>query len=137
MEENSNWLTLTGQRVFETQGKQFLTLPAAVEFSGLKKGALRQQMARNKVPKEDYISEDKYVFISVDYLEKVRDHSNRLKKLINLEEKHHIKFKDDDVEAFVKWKLEQKAEKSLTKKKETAPKSKKIDAKPKKKVVLK
>lgn len=132
--EHDKWHTPTGQRIYITDDKQFLALPAAIEFTGLKRGSIHQQITSNKIPNEDYIKEDKYVFISMNHLDKVRDHSSRIKKLIHLEEKYHVKFNDGDIEEFVKWKLKKDAEKSAAKIKKEDPKVKKTDAKKKKAV---
>ena len=107
METNKDkWRTASGQRIFETEGKLFLILQDAVEYTGIKRGAMLHQIESDKVPKEDYIQEEKYTFITLNYLEKIKDHSNRIKKFIHLEEKYHVIFNDQDIDEFVKWKID-------------------------------
>jgi len=64
-------------RIFTSDGIKYLTLPAAIEYTGLNRSTIHQRITRKLIP--NIIQEDRYVFIPLDYCEREKIDAGKVK----------------------------------------------------------
>jgi len=76
----------TTPQIFTSNGIEYITLPAALKYTGIERSTLHQRITRKVIP--NIIQQYRYVFIPFEYcsaIRKEREKLNLLKKMERLQ----------------------------------------------------
>ena len=98
----------TVEQIWETGGKMYLTLPAALRFTKIDRGELRQKLARLPKDKKKDITKDRYVMVEYGYCQELVKNTALTEKINKIQELSQLEITDDDLQQLIEWKKAQK-----------------------------